>query len=105
MCRTSCLSVFDRVRQLSRNGGLQKWPRWARTETAVWRHAIRGDRDRLGATADSDEGGHLFQSDRGHHSNLMAASLASSRGPILLMSRRRCHGQALEREVSGSQCE
>jgi hypothetical protein len=24
--------------------------------------------------ADSDEGGHLFQSDRGHHSNLMAAS-------------------------------
>jgi hypothetical protein len=24
--------------------------------------------------ADSNEGGHLFQSDRGHHSNLMAAS-------------------------------
>ena len=25
------------------------------------------------AGADSDEGGHLFQSDPGHHSNLMAA--------------------------------
>jgi hypothetical protein len=24
-------------------------------------------------TADSDEGGHLFQTDPGHHSNLMAA--------------------------------
>jgi hypothetical protein len=36
--------------------------------------------------ADSNEGGHLFQSDRGHHSNLMAASLVSSRGPILVMS-------------------
>jgi hypothetical protein len=24
--------------------------------------------------ADSNEGGHLFQSDRGHHSNLMAAT-------------------------------
>jgi hypothetical protein len=35
--------------------------------------------------ADSNEGGHLFQSDRGHHSNLMAASLVSSRGPILVM--------------------
>ena len=30
--------------------------------------------DRLPAGVDSDEGGHLFQSDRGHHSNLMAAS-------------------------------
>ena len=42
-------------------------------------------------SADSDEGGHLFQSDRGHHSNLMAASLmaarlASSRRPVLVMS-------------------
>jgi hypothetical protein len=36
--------------------------------------------------ADSNEGGHLFQSDRGHHSNLMAASLVSSRGPVLVMS-------------------
>ena len=35
---------------------------------------------------DSNEGGHLFQSDRGHHSNLMAASLVSSRGPVLVMS-------------------
>src|SRR5271166_1447847 len=38
---------------------------------------------RLGRPADSNEGGHLFQSDRGHHSNLMAASLVSSRGPVL----------------------
>ncbi len=29
---------------------------------------------RLGRTADSDEGGHLFQSDRGHPSDLMAAT-------------------------------
>ena len=29
--------------------------------------------DTLQVTADSDEGGHLFQSHRGHHSNLMAA--------------------------------
>jgi hypothetical protein len=36
--------------------------------------------------ADSDEGGHQFQFDRGHHSNLMAARLASSRGPVLFMS-------------------
>jgi hypothetical protein len=36
--------------------------------------------------ADSDEGGHQFQFDRGHHSNLMAARLASSRRPVLLMS-------------------
>jgi hypothetical protein len=36
--------------------------------------------------ADSDEGGHRFQFDRGHHSNLMAAMLASSRGPVLVMS-------------------
>jgi hypothetical protein len=37
-------------------------------------------------SADSNEGGQLFQSDRGHHSNLMAASLVSSRGPVLVMS-------------------
>jgi hypothetical protein len=36
--------------------------------------------------ANSNEGGHPFQSDPGHHSNLMAASLASSHGPILVMS-------------------
>src|SRR5277367_2150605 len=36
--------------------------------------------------ADSNEGGHPFQSDRGHHSNLMAASYASSHGPISVMS-------------------
>ena len=36
--------------------------------------------------ADSDEGGHRFQFDRGHHSSLMAAKLASSRRPILFMS-------------------
>jgi hypothetical protein len=39
-------------------------------------------RDVLGLAADSNEGGHLFQSDRGHHSNLMAASLVSCRGPV-----------------------
>jgi DNA invertase Pin-like site-specific DNA recombinase len=36
----------------------------------------RTDRPQLDAAlslADSDEGGHLFQSDPGHHSNLMAA--------------------------------
>jgi hypothetical protein len=43
---------------------------------------------------DSNEGGHLFQSDRGHHSNLMAATLVSSRGPILVMSWRPSLGQA-----------
>jgi len=37
-------------------------------------------------SADSSEGGHLFQPDRGHHSNLMAASLLSSRGPVSVMS-------------------
>ena len=44
--------------------------------------------DMLGVFAkfDSNEGGHLFQSDRGHHSNMMAASLVSSRGPVLVMS-------------------
>jgi hypothetical protein len=47
--------------------------------------------------ADSDEGGHLFQSDRGHHSNLMAASLASSRGPVLVVSRRCSRGQIRSR--------
>jgi hypothetical protein len=29
--------------------------------------------EREAVRADSDEGGHLFQSDPGHHSNLMAA--------------------------------
>ena len=42
-------------------------------------------RDVLGLAADSNEGGHLFQSDRGHHSNSMAASSVSSRGPVLVM--------------------
>jgi len=45
-------------------------------------------------SVDSNEGGHLFQSDRGHHSNLMAATLVSSRGPILVMSWRPSLGQA-----------
>jgi hypothetical protein len=31
---------------------------------------------------DSEEGGHLFQSDLGHHSRLDGGHLASSRGPI-----------------------
>ena len=32
------------------------------------------EHDLLPQDADSDEGGHLFQSDRGHPSNLMAAT-------------------------------
>jgi hypothetical protein len=32
-----------------------------------------GKDEMIKASADSDEGGHLFQSDPGHHSNLMAA--------------------------------
>ena len=50
---------------------------------------------RINVAADSNEGGHLFQSDRGHHSNLMAASLVSSRGPVLVMSWRRSPGQVV----------
>jgi hypothetical protein len=37
-------------------------------------------------SADSDEGGHRFAFDHGHHSDLMAAMLASSRGPVLVKS-------------------
>ena len=40
----------------------------------------------LGLNGDSNEGGRLFQSDRGHATDLMAASLVSSRGPVLVMS-------------------
>jgi hypothetical protein len=36
----------------------------------VWWRALTGSDE----TVDSNEGGHLLQSDRGHHSNLMAAS-------------------------------
>jgi hypothetical protein len=52
------------------------------------RHRWEGHRlwQQVVLIADSNEGGHLFQSDRGHHSNLMAASLVSSRGPVLVMS-------------------
>jgi len=32
--------------------------------------------------ADSDDGGHPFQSDRGHHSNLMAARGMASLGRV-----------------------
>ena len=52
--------------------------------------SVGGCRPQFG---DSNEGGHLFQSDRGHHSNLMAASSVSSRGPVLVMSWRRSPGQ------------
>ncbi len=38
------------------------------------------------ARADSDEGGHQFQFDRGHDFSLMAARLGSSRRPVLFMS-------------------
>ena len=51
--------------------------------------------DIAGKSADSDEGGHQFQFDRGHHSNLMAARLASSRRPVLVMSRWSLSGQAV----------
>ena len=34
----------------------------------------------------SDEGGHRFRFDRGRDSDLIAARLASSRGPVLVMS-------------------
>jgi hypothetical protein len=56
-------------------------PRNRNRVTAVWFRnggAFEG--------ADSDEGGHLFQLDRGHHSNLMAAGSGSSRRPVLFMS-------------------
>ena len=36
--------------------------------------------------ADSDEGGHLFQTDGGHHSRLMAARVASSHRSVLVIS-------------------
>jgi hypothetical protein len=54
--------------------------------------------------ADSNEGGHLFQSDRGHHSNLMAASLESSRGPVLVMSWQRSRGQVVARGLGQVRC-
>src|ERR1700691_1144792 len=49
--------------------------------------------------ADSDEGGHRFRSDRGHHSNLMAARLVSSRRPVFFMSWRLRPGQAVWAET------
>jgi len=36
----------------------------------------------LAKFSDSDDSGHLFQSDRGHHSSLIAVSLGLSRGPV-----------------------
>jgi hypothetical protein len=36
--------------------------------------------------ADSDEGGHLFQTDVGHHSDLMAARVVSSPRSVLVIS-------------------
>ena len=63
---------------------------------ASWRgkHKRWLDEQSFAHPVDSNEGGHLFQSDRGHHSNLMAATLVSSRGPILVMSWRPSLGQA-----------
>ncbi len=48
---------------------------WIARTGAPWRDlpALFGNWNAV--FADSDEGGHLFQSDRGHHSNLMAAGL------------------------------
>ena len=66
----------------------------------IYLHAFEtGSELRAGLTADSSEGGHLFQSDRGHHSNLMAASLLSSRGPVSVMSWRRSRGQVVASEL------
>jgi hypothetical protein len=58
---------------------------------ADWARRDKGNSDKPATwarrlAADSSEGGHLFQPDRGHHSNLMAASLLSSRGPVSVMS-------------------
>ena len=50
-------------------------------------------------TADSDEGGHQFQSHRGHHSNLMAARPDHPRRSILLMSWSGNQGQAAARSL------
>src|SRR4051794_17211930 len=49
--------------------------------------------------ADSDEGGHPFQSHRGHHSNLMAARPDHPRRSILLMSWSGNQGQAEARSL------
>jgi hypothetical protein len=43
-------------------------------------------RERSIKGAGSDEGGHLFQTDRGHHSDLMAAGVASSHRSVLVIS-------------------
>ena len=55
--------------------------------------------DRITRRADSDEGGHPFQSHRGHHSNLMAARPDHPRRSILLMSWSGNQGQAAARSL------
>lgn len=57
----------------------------------------RADNQRL--SADSDEGGHQFQSHRGHHSDLMAARPDHPRRSILLMSWSGDRGQAEARSL------
>jgi hypothetical protein len=44
------------------------------------------NRSRVRLFAYSNEGGHRFRFDGGHHSALMAAMLVSSRRPVLVMS-------------------
>src|SRR5215212_9308203 len=52
-----------------------------------------------GCNAGSDEGGHQFQSHRGHHFNLMAARPDHPRRSILLMSWSGNQGQAEARSL------
>ena len=57
--------------------------------------------------ADSDEGGHLFQSHRGHHSNLMAATVPISWRPGWHRLEGRfwsCHRGAVPVKRQGAAC-
>src|SRR5271166_2065368 len=67
---------------------------WRRSMAFVVRadfHWLEGNRVKVNSrSADSNEGGHLFQSDRGHHSNLMAASWHRLVGRF-----RSCHSAAV----------
>ena len=62
---------------------------------------------RLARSADSDEGGHLFQSHRGHHSNLMAATVPISWRPGWHRLEGRfwsCHRGAVRVKRQGAAC-
>ena len=63
------LRIAERLTE--KNAGLQSLEEtWADTTTPAGRMVLTMF---SGVAADSDEGGHRFQSDRGHRSNLMAA--------------------------------